>query len=691
LNISTDTKKFISQGIQSATKFSVANNAHVMKLLSDSLYRDKIAAPIRELSANAIDSHIAAGCPAKPFDVHLPNPNDDTFRIRDYGTGMSRQNMETLYTTYGVSDKTDNNDLVGCLGIGSKSPFAYTDSFTVTSYYNGIRYIYLAGKCADGIPTLNFVSANPTDEPNGMEISFAVKSYDFSNFSSKAQNIFTYFSVKPNVFGGLYPLKLEQPDSILSGPGWKLFNHSSPVLVMGGMVYPIESTYFSDKTTPNAWYYKKNKYVELLTAGLEVNVPIGSVDIDISREGLQYNPKTITYLKNISNTILQSIADVVGKKFSSCKNIWDVRCACMELFVGGGTYAFLSSIKDLITYPFGLTSPTSESLVQLGSSDYLYSTVRTYQNGSQTYNYKNNFNLPAYRNTRFFYNDMKVGAYMRAKYWSKDCKIYLFNPGGSTQVDKDKCIKKFADEAGIELSDIKPISSLAKPPFIPAAPGLRKKCKSFIKLDTTSWRFERNWRLQDIDTSIGGLYIIMPNKTILHDGKNLSIGNFNRIITQAINLKLLKANDDIYAFRPSVVKKEIADNEDWVELTEYLHKEGMNNVLAGTTAKLSIGYTIDNFLSSMNVSNFDINKPFGEFISEFLSYQKKNMESEGIILMLSYLGYTVNPKSHYIALDKFKDMIKIYPMLNYISESGFLTTKKYQAFIDYINYIDKNS
>jgi HSP90 family molecular chaperone len=132
-----------SAGIKNESGFTIAQTSKMFKILSDSLYSDKVMAVIRELSTNAYDSHIASGN-KNPFKVILPSAAKPNFVVRDYGTGLSQRDMESLYTTYGASNKNDSNDFVGCLGLGSKSPFAYTKSFTTSSYFNGQKYTYVA-------------------------------------------------------------------------------------------------------------------------------------------------------------------------------------------------------------------------------------------------------------------------------------------------------------------------------------------------------------------------------------------------------------------------------------------------------------------------------------------------------------------------------------------------------------------
>ena len=50
-----------SAGVQGTNGFTIAQTSKMFKILSDSLYSDKIMAIIRELSTNANDAHISSG------------------------------------------------------------------------------------------------------------------------------------------------------------------------------------------------------------------------------------------------------------------------------------------------------------------------------------------------------------------------------------------------------------------------------------------------------------------------------------------------------------------------------------------------------------------------------------------------------------------------------------------------------
>ena len=60
-----------SAGVQGTNGFTIAQTSKMFKILSDSLYSDKIQAIIRELSTNANDAHISAG--TKQACTHGPS------------------------------------------------------------------------------------------------------------------------------------------------------------------------------------------------------------------------------------------------------------------------------------------------------------------------------------------------------------------------------------------------------------------------------------------------------------------------------------------------------------------------------------------------------------------------------------------------------------------------------------------
>jgi hypothetical protein len=343
-----------SAGVRSESGFTIAQTSKMFKILSDSLYSDKVMAVIRELSTNAYDSHISAGN-KNPFKVILPTSANPSFTVRDYGTGLSQADMENLYTTYGASNKNDSNDFVGCLGLGSKSPFAYTKSFTTSSYFNGTKYTYIAAIDDSGVPTLNLFNTCETDEANGLEISFAVKNHDFTEFTSKAIRIFHYFRMKPIIEGGLgnnlQDHKYSNTNIVISGNGWRVCRlnndtqyypnnyhriDSGVVAIMGNIAYPVQTAQIIgqekedqpdhiakwnrafQKADIDSW---KSFVTEIINSGLylELDFGIGELEMDVSREGLQYTKSVIKSLRQKTQEIYLEMKDEFSKKISSAK------------------------------------------------------------------------------------------------------------------------------------------------------------------------------------------------------------------------------------------------------------------------------------------------------------------------------------------------------------------------------------
>lgn len=335
-----------SRGIQNANGFTIAQTSKMFNILSNSLYSDKIMAVIRELSTNAYDAHVAAGNP-NPFTVQLPTRTEPTFIVRDYGTGLSQEDMEQLYTTYGASNKNTSNDFVGCLGLGSKSPFAYTKSFTTCSYFNGKKYTYIAAMDESGVPTLNHLCTDDTDQPNGMEISFAVHQYDCSEFASKAKRVFYYFKNRPVLCGAMISHDYIRHNYVLESDNWKVGkfadagfpstynNAGSLVAVMGNIAYPIDVDKIVGKEEQQesdasiaAWNraFKKTDMknwtsflTNILNSGfyLEMRFDIGELEMDPSREGLQYTKDVIKAIRLKTQSIYLELQKDLSEKIKA--------------------------------------------------------------------------------------------------------------------------------------------------------------------------------------------------------------------------------------------------------------------------------------------------------------------------------------------------------------------------------------
>jgi hypothetical protein len=288
--------------------FKLKASAKAFDILSSKIYEDKVRAIIRELSTNAADAHVDAGNPDTPFEIHLPNTWEPYFYIRDFGTGLSPEQVVEVYTVFFESTRTTSNDFTGCLGIGSKAPFSYTDNFLVTSWYNGTEYTYSAFRNEHGMPSIALMAESPTEEPNGLKIHIAVPSQDHDEFRQKAISVYVHFRVKPKCVGQSPALVFPNPTPVAQGKGWKLYGDSwsYPTLVMGNVGYRVndDSNRFS-------------------SSKLTLEAPLGAVDIAASREGLHYSERTNKFLKEQFDRIHKELIDSFADQLCELPSRWD--------------------------------------------------------------------------------------------------------------------------------------------------------------------------------------------------------------------------------------------------------------------------------------------------------------------------------------------------------------------------------
>ena len=157
--------------------FGVSNDPILMSMLSTGLYGNPLRTMIQEIMFNAWDAHRMGNCQDKPVDVYINM--ESGFMVRDYGPGISPEDMHPIYCIYGNSTKRGDANQTGGFGLGSKSPFAYTDSFMVTSMHKGSKSMYIAKRCCedkDGGPGLIPVIQNVPCEEHGLMVSIPLKS-----------------------------------------------------------------------------------------------------------------------------------------------------------------------------------------------------------------------------------------------------------------------------------------------------------------------------------------------------------------------------------------------------------------------------------------------------------------------------------------------------------------------------------
>lgn len=318
-----DIQPFGSSGLE-INDFKINTDNTIFKFLSSSLYSNKIRAIIRELSCNAYDAHIEAGKPNERFLVKLPTLIDPVFKIRDYGTGLSHEDIQNVYTTYLSSTKRNNNDLVGCYGLGSKSPFSYTSMFTVRSYYCGRVSTYqFFAKQGEGVKW-TLVSSVSCDEPAGLEVEIEVNKQDISEWVYEAQHVFRPFEIKPEVTGNRG--YVDDPYGIrYEGSGWMIVDEirrhdRGPIALMGNIEYPLQDQH--------SWSYLVNNL--LSNKNLVVRFPLGSFTMNPGRELIEWTPTAIRSIGEFLENVVEDINKQLNSRVLVAKTLFEARKLYLE-------------------------------------------------------------------------------------------------------------------------------------------------------------------------------------------------------------------------------------------------------------------------------------------------------------------------------------------------------------------------
>lgn len=300
------------------SQFTIKATGKAFKILSSGLYKEKVLAIVRELSCNAYDAHVAAGTPYRPFDVHLPNVMEPFFSVRDYGPSLSPEQIGPVYTTYFESTKTDSNELIGGLGLGSKSPFCYVDSFTVISRHGGMRRTYTCFFDETDTPSLLLMSEEPSDEETGLEVKLPVRSQNFYEFRQKALQVYKHFETPPNVVGDA-DYKLDKSDIILVGRGYTLRDERGrrSNAMMGVVAYPIDTGAVDGLT------YEQQRFLN--SSALDIQFNIGDLDITAGREELSYDARTQAAIVKRTAEVMADITDRIMKRMAACESEFEAR------------------------------------------------------------------------------------------------------------------------------------------------------------------------------------------------------------------------------------------------------------------------------------------------------------------------------------------------------------------------------
>lgn len=295
------------------------------------LYSNPVMAAFREYCANASDAHKDSG-QKKSFEITFPHRFEgvSNLRIRDFGKGMTEEQITKIYSQYGATTKANNNAQVGGFGLGSKSGLAVSNHLYVNTIANGILIKAKVLKNKDNESVIRILSRERTTAPSGTEIILPLTTAQLNELRAKAEeelvgykpsqvklngdnitysvhdkNLFVPITVGTNVIAYITRNDTETSNAYgLPQHSNELFKATYSV-IMGGVYYPSLPSHGSVNPNDHAFV----ALIEELNARFKntpkviLNIPVGSVDLPPHRDSIIDTAKTWDSLKGLFSNL----------------------------------------------------------------------------------------------------------------------------------------------------------------------------------------------------------------------------------------------------------------------------------------------------------------------------------------------------------------------------------------------------
>lgn len=695
----------VRTNLEDTKAFTITSNSKSFRILSDNLYSDKIKAIIRELSCNAYDAHISAGKADEPFEVTLPNRQDPTFTIRDYGVGMDHDFVLELYTTYFGSDKSDSNDFVGVLGLGSKSPFSYTDSFVVSSIKEGVKRCYTCFIDEDGIPNISMLSEEDTRERTGVEIKFAVNYEDFDAFHNKCASVFKHFKNHP-IINGHY--ERSEKNYRYSGRDWQFYDQATglydnlQLAIMGNVAYPIDQYQLPGDLSEKEDFMFANSF--------EIEFEIGELDITPSREALSYDETTVA---NLRRKIAKAYCELMKKieaRISKCETLWEAKTELKSITRG------FSHTSKIHVYYNGTHLDTNSIRIKAEDRDFevvaysgssIYSSRMSRQSLSKwDWSWRKYYEVSL--DSIFILNDQKRKGVSKARALAEEqsSSVYLLDANEKT------FLNKLGNPPAKRASEI-------NNPYVDS-PSARSNKRYYFAFVNASWR---GW---DLHTSFSDAkdyediknqkmrYIIRNKKNeyvFKEGGKTYTARNMQSILNTAVQAGIVKENIKVYAVHKyEFSKKRFQQNKNFKPLGAYLKRKTQALLRKQDVHQSIIAKKRDEMLfREMDRNDVALleNEHIAAQVSDDSEYSKmRNLlittreqrndeeidEVERVNLssaleLARYLDISAY-KENEVEIPKIKPLSDFYPMLQLVRYSHWINYEDIVA--DYINTVERS-
>lgn len=698
----------------------------ILNVLSNSLYTDKVSAVLREYGCNAADANVEAGRGKQPIEVRLPNRLDPTVAIRDFGAGMTPEQIVNTFIKLGASTKRNSNAFTGMLGIGSKAGFAYGDSFVVTSWTSGNKAVYNLFR-DKGTLNLATLFAGPSDEPDGVEVKVPVRTEDMPEFLTKARVVFSYFAVRPIIHGA----KLEwiKREEVFAGKGWRYTGNAQSVAIMGNVAYKLDAEAMGLERAARPGYGSGyNTYgapsqeSALLGAGVELDFRIGDLEIAASREGLQYNEPTKAALNAAMKQVLTEIGATFTSKIATSKSLWEAKLWFREKFDGGLDTNSGYLLKRIVagTIKWGKHTITTSDMDIGNREGLLGMSVTSFTPGGRRYNsapgahrsYPGVESVTVASTVQLMINDLptKKHSPARIKAWflaNPTCKniIQFTYPDAKTEAAHWKN-RELTGAPYVKLSSITPAAPTPSAGGAAYVHNSKHSTKVFFldeagSVDSYS-ACSLYWKAAEVDVKKdGGVYVPIDCFRIQGLGCGEHPSLFRDSIKKLRKAGLLAGQTQVYGFKPDRLGKL---GPKWVKLEDHIKA-----VVALSEAKQNYAQEIVDALNAQHYTpllpsesrtSYPVNSPLRKLLDEYHRMLNPTTASAGLRTLL-YSGDCTpwlakapanTKKASFDLAAQEKLVLAKYPLLAHISryELQCASGVRLKNVVDYITLVESN-
>jgi hypothetical protein len=651
--------------------YRVANNAAMQKILSDSLYQDKPKSVIREISCNGLDAHFEAGISSRPIKVTFPTSLDPTFSVRDFGKGLSLEELKELYTVYGISTKRGSDDAIGGFGIGSKSPFCYTKMWNVISRHNGMKYVVCNSIDSRERFCYDVLHQEECDEPSGIEVRFDVERRDFDTFTNKAKEVFKYFNVQPetninlNIEVPKYELKTDEYGILSYGNGY-----NKNQVIVGQVAYPLDSSPF-----------KGNARIILDNCTVHVFCKIKDIQVAPSREAISHEAHNIGHISAILEDAYKKIKEETDKKIKGCKTLWEARLFANKYF-GSSSYIgrilgyemdFKGTKVKQQSYVTPYTLDKDGKKIRIELSEFKATRDHYTKKVESIREQKKHVSIDVDETVRFAIYE-KGGFASAKRYMEQNPEITLYV---IEDIYKDYVTK----ELGYPEADLLYTSSFPVAVRQARVKSVKNKIQAYKYRNGSTYSYyndhARNyWKEAEVDIDVETGYYA-PIKAFLIKGQ-INPDTLKSIPVGVNILGILERRED-----------KVKTHANWKHISEYFKEKLDKLAVSPAVQKYSnvSGYS-DNLkrLSGLYSRLKNKTTPFAQMLLQVIDYDKNKggveefNEVKKIYERLSGETYVVksSPK-----IDLNFDFLKTYPILKYVNSAYFNSDE----VVNYINQV----